>query len=233
MTTHLESPVATSQRQALVGNRMVLGGAVLYLLEWAAIIGAHLGVPVGPTGTPGAIAEAYSAHVNAFGWAAGWFSVVLLGRVVLVVGLRQALGECARLRPFMDLAVVAMAVSVTLEIATYAITAGAAVAGSHDASAQTVRALDSVSWDLNLMVYGPLGVSVVVSALAMWRSGLFAQVLCGVGAVGGAALVVQALLFSGPDQSSVAAAFQAGVALFWIWMIWTGVVVWRRCTLTA
>lgn len=233
MTTHLESPLATTHRPTVVGNRLVLAGVVLYLLEWVAIIAAHLGVPVGPSGTSGGITGAYTGHVNAFGWAAGWFSVVLLGRVVLVVGLRAALGHDPRVRPLMDVAVVAMAVSVALEVATYAVTAGAAYSLAHDGTAATTAALDAVSWDLNLMVFGPLGVSVLLSALAMWRSTAFARALCGAGGLAGLVLVAQALLFSGPDQSSVAAGFQAGVALFWIWMIWTGIVVWRRRTLDA
>lgn len=228
MTTHLESPLATTHRHTVVGNRLVLVGVVLYLLEWVAIASAHLGVPVGPSGTPSGITDAYTGHVNAFGWAAGWFSVVLLGRVVLVVGLRAALGHDPRVRPLMDLAVVAMAVSVALEIMTYAVTAGASYALAHDGTAAMTSALDSVAWDLDLMVYGPLGVSVLVSALAMWRSTEFGRALCGIGALAGMVLVVQALLFSGPDQTSVAAGLQAGVGLFWVWMIWTGVVVWRR-----
>jgi hypothetical protein len=207
---------------------LVLAGAVLYLLEWVAIIAAHLGLPVGPTGTPGGIADAYTGHVNAFGWAAGWFSVVLLGRVLLVVGLRAALGDHPRVRPLMDLSVIAMAVSVVLEVATYAVTAGAAFALANHGTAATTAALDSVSWNLNMMVFGPLGVSVLVSALAMWRSAEFGRVLCAAGGLAGAVLAVQALLFSGPDQSSTAEGLQAAVGLFWIWMIWTGVVVWRR-----
>jgi hypothetical protein len=207
---------------------MVLLGAALYLLDGGASAGAHRGGRAGPPGTTGAVTHAYSGHANAFGWAAGWFSVVLLGRVLLVVGLRAALAHRARLRPLLDLAVVAMTVSVALEVVTYAVAAGAAAALSRGASSQQVAALDSVSWDLDLMVYGPLGVSVLVSALAMWRSGLFSRVLCGAGGLAGVALVVQALLFSGPDRSSVAEGLQAGVLLFWIWMIWTAVVVWRR-----
>lgn len=228
MTTHLESPPATSQRHTLVGNRLVLAGAALYLLEWVAIIAAHVGVPVGPTGTVGGIADAYTGHVNAFGWAAGWFSVVLLGRVVLVAGLRAALGDHPRVRTLMDLAVVAMAVSVALEVVTYAVAAGAAYALAHHGTASTTTALDAVSWNLNLMVFGPLGVSVLLSALAMWRSGEFGRAICGAGGLAGVVLVVQALLFSGPDQSSTAQALQPAVAVFWIWMIWTGLVVWRR-----
>lgn len=228
MTTYLESPRATTHRRTVVGNRLVAAGAVLYLLEWVAIATAHLGVPVGPTGSPSGITDAYTGHVNAFGWAAGWFSVVLLGRVVLIIGLRAALGDVPRVRPLMDIAVVAMAVSVALEVVTYAVTAGAAYALTHGGTAATTTALDAVSWDLNLMVYGPLGFSVLLSALAMWRSAEFARALCGAGGLAGVVLVVQALLFSGPDQSSVAAGLQAGVALFWVWMIWTGIVVWRR-----
>jgi hypothetical protein len=115
-------------------------------------------------------------------------------------------------------------------VATFAVTAGAAFALANHGATATTAALDSVAWNLNMMVFGPLGASVLVSALAMWRSAAFGRGLCAVGGVAGVVLVVQALLFSGPDQSSTAEGLQPAVGLFWIWMIWTAAVVWRRRT---
>ena len=52
----------------VAGNRLVLAGAVLYLLEWVAIIAAGVGVPVGATPSAHAVTPAYAGHGNASVW---------------------------------------------------------------------------------------------------------------------------------------------------------------------
>src|SRR4051794_31335435 len=115
-----------TERPVLVGNRLVLAGSVLYLLEWVAIVAASVDAPVGAATGGHDLASTYAGHAQALGWAAGWFSVVLLGRILIMTGLRAALVASGRPSPLMDLAVAAMVVSVALEIATYAIVAGTA-----------------------------------------------------------------------------------------------------------
>ncbi|MGH3508883.1 MAG: hypothetical protein ACRDPI_01470, partial [Nocardioidaceae bacterium] len=169
----------------LIGNRLVLAGAVLYLLEWVAIIAASVGVPVGAGVSVHDLTSAYSGHADAIGWAAGWFSVVELGRVLLMVGLRDALARSGKAHPMMDVAVVAMAVSVTVEIVVYAVSAGAAWSLERGGSVAVTRALDAVAFQTNLMIYGPMGFSVLCAGLAMWRSGLFGRALSALAMVGG------------------------------------------------
>ena len=217
-----------SETGTLAGNRWVLTGAVLYLLEWVAILTTKMGVPVGAGTSAGKILHAYAGHTEAFAWAAGWFSVVLLGRVLIVTGLRTALVDSGRPHPLMDLAVVAMAASVVVEVATYAVTAGAAWTLDHGGSDATVRGLDAAAFMLNQMVYGPLGVAVLCSAWAMWRSTLFPRALCVVGLLAGGGGTLLGLAFSAPGMSGAAGPLSAAVPLFWIWMLWTGVVLWRR-----
>src|SRR5690348_12236251 len=86
----------------LVGNRLVLTGAVLYLLEWVAIIAAGVSVPVGATAGAHDVISAYAGHADAIGWSAGWFCVVEVGRLLVMVGLRAALPDAGRLRPLLD-----------------------------------------------------------------------------------------------------------------------------------
>lgn len=107
-------------RQNLAGNRWVLVGGVVYLLEWVAIIGTGM-VGLGSVVTRGLteaeLVESYGGQVDAASFMAGWFAVVLLGRILVFVGLRRALTDSGHAHPLMDLAVVASAVSVTLEVA--------------------------------------------------------------------------------------------------------------------
>ncbi|HEU4568348.1 MAG TPA: hypothetical protein VFR99_09965 [Marmoricola sp.] len=216
-----------SRPVALVGNRLVLAGAVGYLLEWVAIIVAGVGVPLGAAASGHDVAAAYAGHADSLGWAAGWFSVVLLGRVVLVAGLRSALAASGRPHPLMDVAVAAMAVSVALEIAVYTVAAGAAWSLAHGGSLATVRTLDAVSFQANQALYGPIGVSVLCAAVAMWRSQLFPRVLAGLGVVAGAVLSVLGLAVVAPRFAGLADTFSAAALLMWVWMLWSGVVCWR------
>jgi hypothetical protein len=211
----------------LVGNRMVLAGAVLYLLEWVAIVAAAIPVPLGATASGADVLAAYSGHQEALGWAAGWFSVVLLGRILIVTGLRTALADSGRREPLMDFAVAAMAVSVTLEIATYAMTAGASWYAGHGGSLGQVRGLDSAAFYVNNMIWGPCGVAVVCCGVAMWRSALFPRVLNALALVGGAALILAGVAFQSPRFTALSDGLTSGAVLFWVWMLWTGVLLWR------
>lgn len=216
-----------SRSVALTGNRLVLAGAVLYLLEWVAIIAAGVDVPLGASASAHDVLSAYAGHADALGWAAGWFSVVELGRVLLMVGLRAALADSGRPQRLMDVAVVAMAVSVALEVVVYAVAAGAAWALGHGGSAATTRTLDAVASSASEMLYGPLGVAMLCAGVAMWRSGLFPRVLCGLALVSGVACTAIGLALTAPRFAAVAGALSAAALLLWIWMLWTGVVCWR------
>lgn len=213
--------------RSLSGNRLVLTGAVLHLLEWVAIITAGVGVPLGAAATNHEVMTAYSAHAEALGWAAGWFCVVELGRVVLMVGLRSALAVPGRDNALMDVAVVAMAVSVALEVVAYAVSAGASWMLDHGGALATARALDAAAFVTNQTIYGPIGVAVLCAAVAMLRSGLFARSLSALGIFAGGALTVLGLALVGPRFTGIADAVSAAALPMWIWMIWTGVVVWR------
>ena len=216
-------------REDLVGNRWMLVGGIVYLLEWVAIIGTGM-VGLGSVVTRGAsesdLLESYGGHVDSASFMAGWFAIVLLGRILVFVGLRRALADSGRAHPLMDLAVVASAVSVTLEIASY----GLAVAAADRAEAgdrQGMMLLDAAGTGLNLMIGGGLGVAIVCSAYAMSRSGMFPTALNVLGWVSGVA-IVGAQLTVAPSWQTVFDILYFFPLVFWVWMIWAGVVLWRR-----
>ena len=211
----------------VTGNRLVLAGAMLYLLEWVAIIAAGVSIPIGATASSHDIIAAYAGHADALGWSAGWFCVVEVGRILVMVGLRAALPDSRPLRPLLDVAVIAMAVSVALEIVVYAVAAGAAWSLGNGGSSDVARALDAVSYQLNETIYGPLGVAMLCAGWVMWKSGAFNRVLALLALVAGALFTLLGLAFVAPRFSSVAQGLGAGAILMWIWMVWTGVVLWR------
>lgn len=215
-------------RPALVGNRMVLVGAVVYLLEWVAILAAHVDAPLGGSASGPELTSTYAHHVGALGWAAGWFSLVLLGRILLMVGLRAALEASGRPQRLMDLAVAAMTVSVVLEIATYAMASGASWAVMHGSPVSTVRVADAVAFQTDQMIWAPLGASLVCAGISMWQSALFVRVLPVLAVAAGVAGLVAGAALAAPAQQGVADGVTSLAALgFWVWMVWTGVVVWR------
>ena len=173
------SQSAAVAERTLVGNRWVLVGGIGYLLEWVAIIWVGA-LGVGETVVRGTSADdlldSYVGHVDALTTMAGWFSLVLLFRILLFIGLRQALADSGYRHPLMDFAVAAAAVSVTLEVASYGL--GAAAGGlAEDGDRAGMLALDQAAAGINLMIAGGLGVAIVCSAYCMWSSGLFPMVL--------------------------------------------------------
>lgn len=220
--------MAHDTRPPLVGNRLVLAGGVMYLLEFVAIFGvipAGVGITTS-VGTPTEdLLDSYVGNVDAVSFMAAWFSIVLLGRILLMVGLRTALADSGRPSPLMDFAVVAAAVSVTLEVAAYGFASAAAEVADRAAPAEMVLLDRAGAW-LNMLLLGSLAVSVAVAAGCMLRSGLFSTALCLTGLVAGS-LMALAQLTIPPSLSGVLAFLSWSPLLFWVWMIWAGVVAWR------
>lgn len=216
------------RREGLVGNGWVLAGGVLYLLEWVAIIWAGiagLGVQVVRGASTSEVMGSYPGNENAVYAMAGWFAVVLLGRILVFIGLRHALVDSGHGHPLLDFAVVASTVSVTLEIASYGL-AATAVAPA-DAGEESLAVLvDQAGAGLNLMIGGGLGVAIVCTTYVMWRSGLFGLPLVLLGAVSGVA-IIGAQLTTAPSLQTLFDIFYVFPLVFWIWMLWAGVVCLR------
>lgn len=215
-------------RQALVGNRLALAGAVLYLLEFVVILGvlSDADVPVGFGATADEVSTAYSGNEDAIAFSASFFAVVLLGRVLLIVGIRSGLAASGRGNPLMDFAVAAMAVGVVLEVASYALAAAAGQLATEGATGGAV-ALDRAATMVGGMIFGPSAVALLCAVWCMWRSGFFPVALSVLGAVGGVAVLAAQLAVT-PSWHPVADGLSVGILLFWVWMLWAGILLWRR-----
>jgi hypothetical protein len=224
----------------LVGNRLALAGTVLYFLEWVAI--AFLpqmgdGLLLGESAD--AVLDAYRGHSGAISFAAGWFAFVLLGRVLFSAALRRALRDSGRDSLLADFAVGAMIVSVALEIASFGPTAAAGWVADTQAEGTSVMALDAAGSMMFQMVFIPLMVSVFAASTAMWVSKLFRRWLSGLGLVAGVIGIVGGIIQvaaigeTGMLIDAGAGLTNAGVLGFWIWMIATSVVLFRRTSRRA
>jgi hypothetical protein len=226
-TTTLDATATRTRREPrpLVGNRLVLVGAVVYLCEFAGIIAsgaAHL--PEYPGTSAAHVLTDYQGHAEGLGFLVGWFALVQLGRVVMLVGLREALRRSGRRTPLMDVAVAAMAVGVVLEVAGEALAAAAgALAPTH---ADAVLALDRGAWYLQSAILAPTGLAVLLAVVAMAQSRLFSRWLVAVGGVAGLGVLASGLL-TAPGQSGLQDTLTGFVLVMWVWAIWSGVVVWR------
>lgn len=221
-----------SSRRPLIGNRVALVGTVMYFLEWVAIVSIP-SIPTDKVGRdPQAVVAAYS-HPRAIGVAAGWFSVILLGRVVFALGLRDAFKGLRRERLFANIAVAAMALSVAIEVVSFGLAAAAAWVADGKAAPDAVVALDTASEIVFGLVFGPIGVSVVAGSIAMILSRLFPRWLGWVGLLGGSFLVAGGIVAPGGLGATgtfhnVAGALSGiPIPVVWIWMISTSVVLFR------
>jgi hypothetical protein len=231
MTSFLATRFArrTTTPVARPRSRLVLAGVALYFCEWIGIIGAGgIDVLFKPGTSAATVIDGYAGNANAFAWAAGWFSVVLLGRVLFATGVRHGLRAAGHDDPATEVGVLAMLGGVIFEVAAYALVMAAALMTDHGARADTVVALDTTGLCLETMLWGMTGAATVALAWAMLRSALFPRVLCGLGLVAGAGLLVAGLAFSAPAFSEAQGALLAGVPLLWIWMWWTGVLMWHH-----
>ena len=74
----------------LVGTRLALVGALLYLSEWL-VIPFVVDLPTDELGRDAvSIAAAYAGHGTELAFIAGWLSFALLGRIVFVAALASS-----------------------------------------------------------------------------------------------------------------------------------------------
>ena len=220
----------SDQAGVLVGNSWALVGAVLYLSEWVVIIAAAPPGPLGPGDPASSVTSDYAQHAGAATLSAAWFSVVLVGRVLFVAGLKASLRGRSTVRPLLDLALGAMAISVVMEIVGYGIVAGTARFAADGGSVAVVTGLDSATFWLILLIWGPIGVSVLACGLAMLRSGLFRAWLPWLALIAGLAGIVGCLMAGASTDGTGASSAVTTVAALgmWVWMISTSVVLVRR-----
>jgi hypothetical protein len=222
-----------NQGRALIGNRLTLAGAIIYLLEWVGIIGFNTGnVPAAQGAKAADVVAQYTQHGTGVELLAGWLSLVLLGRILFVAGIRDGLRKSGAETLLADFAFGAMAVSVIIEIGAFAVAGGAVQAVSKGADQSTIVGIDAAANWLNMVIVAPFGVSVLAASFAMLRSQLFPAWLCWLGIAAGVVLAVDGAIM-GPAFGAGGAFFQVvqtlsfAVLAAWVWMIATGVILLR------
>ena len=224
-------------RPDIVGNKWVLTGAVVYLLEWVAIIPAGNSGPADPGSSKAEVLELYQDHPKAVLFIATWCSLVQLGRILIITGIRSAVRPTGDDTPVLDLAVVAMGVSVVMELLSIiAVATGQvlAVQGQQDA----VLVLDTMAGLAFACVLPPLGMSVALASYAMLRTRAFPLWIPASGCLSGAVLVAGGVA-SGPGYLTagvardIGGAAALGIPLFWLWMLSSGILLARRSPRTS
>jgi ethanolamine utilization microcompartment shell protein EutS len=225
-------PVETRAR--LFGTRLALLGALLYLSEWL-VIPFVADLPTDDLGDDAsAIAAEYAGHGTELAFLAGWLSFALLGRILFVAALRSAFRESAGARILLDVAVAAMAVSVAVEIVQLGLVATAGWLAEAGADPSAIAGLDAAATVLFGLVLAPVGASVLAGSVAMVASGLFPRWVGWLGVIAGALVVVGGVVSTTGAGDSGTVADLADpltgppVALFWIWMLATSIVLFRN-----
>ncbi|MDQ6876465.1 MAG: hypothetical protein M3082_01960 [Candidatus Dormibacteraeota bacterium] len=224
---------AIGGRRPLSGNRLALVGAVLYFLEWVAILGFGAGaVPADPGTSAKDIVAEYSQHATAIALAAGWYSLVLPGRILFVAAVKDGLRRSGAGSILADFAVGAMTLSVALEVSAFMVAAGAGHAATHGADQSTILGLDAAANWLDLALAAPVGLSVLGLSVAMLWSRAFWTWLCWLGIAAGVVGCVHGVIAGAAfDKASFygvadSAAF-IGVLAAWLWIIVTAIVLFR------
>ena len=232
-TSLIISTPMTEQGARSVGNRWTLVGAVLYLLEWVAIAGFNAaGTPTSFL-KPDVVVALYASHAGGVAASASWFSLVLLGRILFTVGIRDSLKRSGADTLLTDFAVGAMAVSVVLEIASYALAGAAAQLAHSGGDRSAIVAVDAAGSWLNVMIFAPIGMSVLAAAFGQLRSRLFPAWLCWLGVAAGVIGCVLGLLIgpafaAGPGPYQTVQMLSITTLGFWVWMLATGIILFRR-----
>lgn len=234
VASSLDDPERSVTREGrLLGTRLALVGAVMYLLEWV-VIPFFASVPTDRLGDDAqAIVAAYAGEARITAFAVGWFAFVLLGRVLYAVALRDALRASGRSSSLASFAVGAMAVSVAVELASLGTVATAARLAENGADAAAIVALDGAAHIATALVFAPIGVSVLAASLAMLTSRLFRVWLAALGIASGGLLIVGGVLHplavgeTGAWRDAGGLPVALGVPTFWLWMIVTSIILWR------
>jgi Domain of unknown function (DUF4386) len=216
------------------GTRVALLGAVLYLSEWLVIPF----VPDVPTDTLGdataeGIAAAYDGHGTQLAFLAGYLAVALLGRVVFVAALRSVLTG-VRERLWAEIALAVMTIGVAIEIVQLGLVAAAGWLAEAGAAPEAILAFDAAGTVLFTLIVATTGAAVVSASLAMVISRQFPRWIAWLGLVAGALVTFGGIVGTtgagdtGTLHDLADPLTGPPVAAFWLWMLATSVVLFRR-----
>ena len=217
-----------TQAGRLIGNRLALIGAIWYLLEWVVIFGFASTMRPEVTKTSELIAY-YSSNARNLIIAAALFTLIEPGRIAFLAGLRSALRQTERVIGLADLALGLMVMSVVVEIARYALDAAAGRMATAGGNASGVLSLVYAGDALELLIPPAVALSMFVAALAQLRSRQFPAWLWVPGLLLAAAGIVgSTIAAANVENNSQAGVLGAWILGLWIWMLATGVILFRR-----
>lgn len=220
--------VRASRKYPLVGNRMMLAGVLISMLEFISIIwtGARGVVAQPEIGTSVAdLLLSFQGNETAITIMVGWLSLILSGRILMIIGLKNSLTASRRSHPIMDFAVIMAAINVVLEVLTYTFFASAAQLG--EAHPEGMLAMQWTAGALDRLFLGALGVSIFCSAWAMMKSEIFSKALTFIGMIAGFTVALSAL-FMAPSLTKIYEGLLIGAPLAMLWMFWTGILLWKN-----
>lgn len=217
------------------GTWLALAGAILYLLEFAVIVPLGVAFPADPGSD---LVSWYAGKETAYALTAALLSILLLGRVAVIAGIRGSLPSTGSVGPLGDLALAAMTTSVVVELVALWSGAGAAHLAGAGSETAGIAALDAAAGWLTVAVFVTMGVAVGVASLAMLLSHAFRAWLGWLGAISGLALAGSAIAALAVGETpwtigGVAAIGQFGWLGMVIWMFGAGVILFRRSRASA
>jgi hypothetical protein len=229
-----EAPAKTRRSEGLVGNTLVLVAVIAFLCEFVGIIasGVHT-MPTLPGSSPHELVTAYRHQTGPTGFLVGWYSLVLPFRVLIVLGVRQALLAStperfgSTWRTLLSWTVGLMALGVAVELASVSVDAATAAAFSHGSS-DVVFALDQLAHYLLVALYCPSGIATALVGVAMWRSGVFPLALAGLVTGLSAVQLLSGALLSGPSTAGLQDGLTVLNLLSMVVLLWAGVLVFRH-----
>jgi hypothetical protein len=211
------------------GNRLALVGAVWYLLE-IPLVFPFVGATAPAASKAAELVTFYSAQKSNLLIGAAIGSVVWLGRIAFAAGARASLQRTAGVRALADLGLgVIMVLSVVMEIGQAALSAAAGRMADGGGDPAGLAALDYAAATLGFVAIQGTAVAVAAIALAQVISREFPRWLGWLGLVSGVLGIASSTFMTATALDPMAAGFLTFWILgWWIWMVATGVVLFRR-----
>lgn len=178
--------------------------------------------------TTAALVAYYSGQKTNLLIAAAGASVVLLGRIAFSAGARASLHRTPGIRALADLALGCMTLSVVMEIAMAVLFAAAGRMAAASGDGAGVAALHYAGETVGSVVFPALAVAVAATALAQVISSQFPRWLAWLGLVAGMVGIATSAYAVVAAQNLVQSPLGFWIVAFWVWMIATGVVLFRR-----
>jgi hypothetical protein len=213
------------------GNRLALAGAIWYLLE-IPLVFPFVGATAPAISKTAELVSYYSSQKSNLLIGAAVASVVLLGRIAFSAGARASFHRTPGVRALADLGLGTMVLSVVFEIGSMALyaSAGRMAAGGGDPAG--IVALHYAADTIGFLVMPATAVAVAATSLAQIiaaQSARWLGWLGWLGLVSGVLGIVSSVYMAATALEPQAAGFLTTWVLgFWIWMIATGAVLFRR-----